>query len=427
MARVLKRTLKGFLIVFLLLVGIGTCFSPPKETPASPVASHPSTSEPASSQAPPTSTPSQPTSSQPSTEPEQPQEPPATQLPPPPPPSAEVPEQPTTPTEPEPETPSEPTTITGNLAVHFIDVGQGDSVFITLPDGTSMLIDAGPGSASNTVVSTIKALGNESIDYAVFTHPHEDHIGGAPAVFQAFDVKGVWMPRTSHTTQAYENMLLAIEREGLMIDEATAGKVIFDRGNLRAWLLNPSKADINLNNMSAVVALTYDTITFIFAGDAESEAEAAMVRRSSLQLPDCDVLKVAHHGSSTSTTTEFLEAVSPEIAVISVGAGNSYEHPAQSTLDRLTARGAEVYRTDQHGTVTITTDGTTLDVTTEKTPQTETSASATPDDITVYITKTGSKYHRDGCRHLSQSKISISLQEAKARGFGPCSVCKPPS
>jgi len=297
-----------------------------------------------------------------------------------------------------------------------------------------MLIDAGPRSAGDNVVAAIRALSETTIDYAVFTHPHEDHIGGAPAVFSAFDIKAVWMPRTSHTTQTYENLLLAIQNEGLSINEAKAGKVIFDKGNLRAWLLSPAGAYDDLNNMSAVVALSYGETTFIFEGDAEEEAETAMTLTSSLQLPDCDVLKVAHHGSSSSTTTSFLEMVSPEIAVICVGAGNSYGHPTESTLDRLAAAGAEVYRTDQHGTVTITTDGLALKVETEKTPASSSEtvvpvAPTTPkpsSDVTVYITKTGEKYHTGSCRYLSKSKIPITLKDAKARGYGPCSVCKPP-
>lgn len=420
----LKNSLLVVLLVVAMASGMFACSTPPKEQAStSPVASQTSAPGQTPSQQPSSSTPSQPGSSQPSTTTH-----------------GQTPSQqhpssaPSSTPAPEP-SPSESATITGDLVVRFLDVGQGDAIFISLPHETCMLIDAGARSAGEDVVAAIKGLGETTIDYAIFTHPHEDHIGGAPAVFDAFDIKEVWMPRTSHPTQAYENLLLAIEREGLMVDEAKAGKVIIDEGNLKAWLLSPGKVYDNLNNMSAVVALTYGGRTLIFEGDAEGEAEAAMTLGSSVQLPDCDVLKVAHHGSSSSSTVPFLELISPEITVISVGAGNGYGHPAQSTLDRLAAQGAEVYRTDVHGTVTVTTDGTSLEVKTEKAPEpTEATVPAVPiaptpssEDITVYITKTGSKYHRDGCRYSSESKIPITLKDAKARGYGPCSVCKAPT
>lgn len=257
-------------------------------------------------------------------------------------------------------------TVSGNMTVRFLDVGQGDSILITLPGGETMLIDAGPGAVKDRVVQYLKNAGVSRIDYLIFTHPHEDHIGGAVAVLEAFDVGQVWMPRTSHTTQTYEELLLALESKELKVDEAKAGKTIIEKGNMKVWCLSPAKAYDNLNNWSAVLALAYDEVTFLFEGDAEKEAEEAMTLSSSVQLPDADVLKVAHHGSSSSTTQAFLELVSPEIAIISVGAGNSYGHPAQTTLDRLAAAGAKVFRTDKHGTITVTTDGTTLEVATER-------------------------------------------------------------
>ncbi len=257
---------------------------------------------------------------------------------------------------------------TGNLTVRFLDVGQGDSIFITFPDNTCMLIDAGTRGAGDKVVAAVKESDMCKLDHFVLTHPHEDHIGGAVAVLEAFEVDRVWMPRTSHTTKTYENLLLAIRDKGLGVDEAKAGKTILDGENLRAWLLNPTKTHTNLNDMSAVLALTYCEHTFLFSGDAESEAELAMLADSS--VPAGNVLKIGHHGSSTSTTDAFLGQVKPQIAVISVGADNSYGHPAQVTLDKLAQNDVQVYRTDLHGTVTITSDGVSLTVQTEKNPVT---------------------------------------------------------
>lgn len=261
-----------------------------------------------------------------------------------------------------------PETIANGLVVRFLDVGQGDSIFITLPDGSSMLIDTGAKSVGGSVVAIIRELGVKKIDRLILTHPHEDHIGGATAVLKAFDIGQVWMPRASHTTQTYEDLLLSIEAKGLGIDEAKAGKVLMDNGNLKAWFLNPSRAYDNLNNCSAVLALKYGDKTFLFEGDAEKEAEEAMTLSPSVKLPDVDVLKVAHHGSSSSSTKAFLNMVSPEIAVISVGAGNDYGHPAKTTLNRLKAIGARIYRTDRDGTVTITTDGSALRIKMDKKP-----------------------------------------------------------
>ena len=257
--------------------------------------------------------------------------------------------------------------VKGSLIVRFLGVGQGDAILISLPDGGSMLIDAGPKKAGADVVSTIEDLGVKKLDYVVFTHPHEDHIGGALAVLKAFDVGQVVMPRTSHTTQTYEDLLTAIAGKDLTITEAEAGKVLIEEDNLRAWLIGPGRTFEDLNDMSAVLALKYGDRTFLFEGDAGEEAEEAMTLSSSVQIPRTDVIKVAHHGSSSSSSKVFLELVSPTTAVISVGAGNDYGHPTKEALDRLAAAGAKVYRTDLNGTVTVTTDGKTLSVTAERT------------------------------------------------------------
>jgi len=253
-----------------------------------------------------------------------------------------------------------PEQVSGDLVACFIDVGQGDACLVRCPDGTSMLIDTGPAHDGAAVIDSLHAAGVTRIDHLIFTHPHEDHIGGGEAVLAAFDVGKVYMPRTSHTTSTYEHLLEAIQAKGLTITEARAGTILFDLGNLTARFIGPTEDYEAVNDCSAVIFLQYTSRTFIFAGDASITAETDMLDGGWVAHADC--LKVGHHGSATSTGQPFLDVVKPHDAVISVAADNSYGHPAPATLERLEGVGATIYRTDQSGTITVTSDGTSLEV-----------------------------------------------------------------
>lgn len=254
------------------------------------------------------------------------------------------------------ETAEKKQTVTGELKVSFIDVGQGDSIFISLPNGKNLLIDAGEASASKTVIQTIKDNKTKQIDYLIATHPHSDHIGGIAAVLKEFDVKSVWLPEATNTTQIFENLLDAIEEEKLSIDIVSAGTTLFDFGNLKAVFIAPRGDGYkDLNNYSAVLMLTYGDRRFLFMGDAEDVSEKEIL--ASKCDVAADVLKVGHHGSSSSSTKAFISAVSPKYAVISCGKDNSYGHPTKQTLTTLVNSKIEVLRTDEKGTIVFTTDG----------------------------------------------------------------------
>lgn len=247
--------------------------------------------------------------------------------------------------------------LTGELVVHFIDVGQGDSTLIKLPNKQSILIDAGKNADSELVVNYLKKEGIKKIDHVIGTHPHEDHIGGLDVVIESFEIGKIYLPRVIHTTKTYEDVLLAIKNKNLKVTEAKGG-VTIDIPEVKAVFVAPNSSDYNdLNNYSAVLRLTYKDTSFLFTGDAEEVSEFEMLLQSHTGL-DTDVLKVAHHGSSTSTSEAFLEAVSSKYAVISLGKDNTYGHPHIETIDKLNKHKVEYFRTDLQGNIIATSDGT---------------------------------------------------------------------
>lgn len=242
------------------------------------------------------------------------------------------------------------------LKVHFIDVGQADSILIQLPDGKNILIDGGNNADGPDVVSYLKAQGVRLLDYVVATHPHEDHIGGLDTAINAFDVGKVYAPRVTSNTQTFEDFLLAVQRKGLKINEAKAGVTLDAGPKTTAVFVAPNGTGYdNLNNYSAVLRLTYGQTSFLFTGDAEIESETEMLQAG--HNLKADVLKVCHHGSDSSTSPKFLAAVKPKYAVISVGAENDYGHPSPDVLVRLAKAGVDIYRTDEVGTIVVTSDG----------------------------------------------------------------------
>lgn len=242
------------------------------------------------------------------------------------------------------------------MRVNYIDVGQGDSEFIELPNGKTMLIDAGPNEAGSKVVEYIKSLGYTSIDYVVATHPHEDHIGGMDDVINAFDIGDIYMPKVSADTKTYEDLLDAISAKNLIIYTAHAGVSVIGDDALSVNMLAPvSDSYDDLNNYSAVIRIVYGDTSFLFTGDAENISESEIT-----DDVKANVLKVGHHGSDTSTSDDFLARVNPSIAVISCGKDNKYGHPTESTVQKLKDKGVQVLRTDEVGTIVISTDGSNL-------------------------------------------------------------------
>lgn len=249
-----------------------------------------------------------------------------------------------------------------SLVVHFLDVGEADSIFIELPGNRTMLIDAGESKSSSNIIDYISNLGYQKLDYILGTHPHADHIGGLSAIINTFDIGLIYMPKVAATSKTYENLLTTISEKNLKIKTGTSGVEIINEDNLKAILVAPNSAKYSgLNNYSLVLKLTYGRTSYLFTGDAEKTSEFEI----SADI-DSDVLKVAHHGSDSSTSLEFLDKVSPSIAVISVGADNKYNHPALTTIKNLEKYTSNIYRTDLNGTIKITSDGTNLNVEIEK-------------------------------------------------------------
>lgn len=249
-----------------------------------------------------------------------------------------------------------------DLKVHFLDVGQGDSIFIELPTNETILIDASIKDASNKIINYLREENVSKIDYVFATHPHSDHIGGMSAVIKAFDIGQIYMPKAVTTTKTYENLLLTIKDKNLKIKTAKAGNTIIDTDDLKLVVLAPNQDSYeSLNNYSIVLKLTYKEKSFLFMGDAETLSEKEIT--GDIQA---DVLKVGHHGSRTSTSQAFLNKVNPSYAVISVGLNNDYKHPHQEVIDRLEKKNIKIYRTDQNGDIIFTTDGYNIDVKVEK-------------------------------------------------------------
>lgn len=249
-----------------------------------------------------------------------------------------------------------------DLKVHFLDVGQGDSIFIELPTNETILIDASIKDASNKIINYLREENVSKIDYVFATHPHSDHIGGMSAVIKAFDIGQIYMPKAVTTTKTYENLLLTIKDKNLKIKTAKAGNTIIDTDDLKLVVLAPNQDSYeSLNNYSIVLKLTYKEKSFLFMGDAETLSEKEIT--GDIQA---DVLKVGHHGSRTSTSQAFLNKVNPSYAVISVGLNNDYKHPHQEVIDRLEKKNIKIYRTDQNGDIMFTTDGYNIDVKVEK-------------------------------------------------------------
>ncbi len=280
--------------------------------------------------------------------------------------------------------------ISNNLYVHYIDVGQGDAIFIELPNNKTLLIDAGEAKYSQKVIGYIENLGYKAISGIIGTHPHSDHIGGLENVINYFEIGAVYMPKVSTNTRTFEDLLLAIKNKGLKITTAKKGLKIIDDGDLTLTVLSPIEDEYsNLNNYSVVVLLQYKNKRFLFTGDAEAEVEKALEGDIS-----CDVLKVGHHGSSSSSTTSFLQKTLPDFAIISCGKDNIYGHPHKETIDKLKNVGAKYFTTQDSGDIVAVSNGNNLEIKTKNSEATrqETTASSTTDikDVT-YVLNVSSK------------------------------------
>lgn len=248
--------------------------------------------------------------------------------------------------------------------VYFIDVGQGDSELISLKDsGIDILIDAGTRSTKQELADYLKELGVDDIDILIGTHPHEDHIGGMAKIIEEFPIGTLYLPETSDemtpTTKTYESLLDAAESKNVTVRTAAAGDVLLEQGNTSFKVLSPSHTDYdNLNDYSIVTRLKVGDTAFLFQGDAETPVEEEIL--DSGADVSCDVIKLGHHGSSTSSSRAYLEAANPSAAVISCGVGNEYGHPHRETMDLLEKLSITPYRTDTQKTLLAETDGKTI-------------------------------------------------------------------
>lgn len=331
-----------------------------------------------------------------------------------------------------------------SFSVHFIDVGQADAALVEC-DGHFMLIDGGNRGDSDVIYTVLKKAGADKLDIVVASHAHEDHIGGLPGAFNYATAELTLCPVTDYDSGVFETFKEYAEDRGGGLTVPEAGDK-YALGSAEVEILGLNAGE-DTNNTSIMLMIRYGETSFLFTGDAEREAEQALLD-SGAELK-ADVLKLGHHGSDTSTSYPFLREVMPEYAVISVGEGNSYEHPEEGTLSRLRDADCKILRTDLNGDIIISSDGEELTVTTDKTATEEqlltqggkTQSIAKPGagespeptpaeteqpqsrETMVWIPKSGSKYHSDPECSNMKDPTQVSLSQAESVGYTPCKKC----
>lgn len=252
----------------------------------------------------------------------------------------------------------------GLLKLYFVDTGQSDCILIETPNGKHMLIDSGDNGDEKIVRQFLNSKSVKQIEYAIFTHPHADHIGGAYEVVNEYSVLNIIMPDISADSNTYKMFVDEVSRQQIATTTPQPGYT-FTVDGVKLTVFSPnSTKNSNVNENSIVCRMDYGDTSFLFTGDAEVKNELEMLS-SGFDL-DVDVLKVAHHGSSTSSSLQFLQAVTPEYSVILCGKGNKYKHPHDETLSRLNDVSSSIFRTDINGNITISSDGKAITITAEK-------------------------------------------------------------
>lgn len=249
------------------------------------------------------------------------------------------------------------------FSVHFIDVGQGDCTLVLCGE-KALLIDAGENGHETEVLNYLRSMKIDKLDYIVATHQHSDHIGGIPEVLEEYEADNIIMPRLTKaqtpTNSTYTAFLKALQNTDAKIISAKPG-LKYTLGDAEFEILGPVTDDCDdINSMSAVTKITYGQNTFLVTGDAERDEELEIIENGSNL--DCDVLRAGHHGSSTSSCKDFLDAVTPEICVISCGADNDYGHPHEKAVNRILKHTDEIYRTDICGSIVMTSDGENIEI-----------------------------------------------------------------
>ena len=321
-----------------------------------------------------------------------------------------------------------------NLQIYFLDVGQGDASVIISSSGYVVMIDSGPD--EHLILNYLKNLNISRIDLLISSHVHSDHITGMDKVIAQYKPKASIDPGIPHTTQAYERMIAAIEKYNVSYYEGISRKI--NLGSITFTILPPANPFIDesdLNNNSTVVRLDFKDFSCLFAGDIEKTREGQLLAESRSNL-NVDILKVAHHGSSSSSSPLFIKSVKPEMAVICCGEGNQYGHPHQETLTLLQSLGINIYRTDQNGNILIETNGTDYQIFTEKgsvrappVVKTETKTIETQ-EYKYAASKNSDVFHYFSCSYVAtitpKNLIRFKTrEEAIASGRRPCKKCKP--
>lgn len=337
----------------------------------------------------------------------------------------------------------------GTLEVHYIDVGQGDATLIKC-GSHAMLIDGGNNNKGTTVQLYLKKQGVESLDYVIGTHPDADHIGGLDVIVYKYNCDTVIMPDYEKDTKTYQELVDVIHDKNMKITYPVVGEQ-YALGEAKFTIIAPNSNSYggNANDYSVAILLEYGKNRFLFTGDAEEASEAEMLTNG-IDI-SADVYKVAHHGSRSASTQEFLNAVHPKYAVISCGEGNSYGHPHAEVLNRLRSMGVEVFRTDEQGSIIASSDGENITWNCSATDswqsgeqtesdrensEDENSGNAISDAVTseqtTYVLNTNTKkFHRETCGSVSQikeenfQKVQMSREELEQSGYSPCKNCNP--